>query len=244
MSFNTIAFGGIRIVGPGDSASGNDPLGMPERYFLKREYRSDGDSEHARKAAGEWDTGIYAPDYIVLNLGTNDVSGSSSFTDDYTAFLKKLKSTYPGAKLFVMTPFNGNMKAGVRFAAEAAADPDVILIDTGAWNIKGGADGLHPDPDAHETAAELLYNVLKPYIEKDLEPSASPAAAGDDADNTPGADGEHGNTAEPAKDPDADNTKKRSRLSGIILPLSISGGIVLASALAVIIVYSRGRKKS
>ena len=230
MSLNTISFGGIRVVAPGDNAaaSGNDPLGMPERYFLRREYRSERNSERAVSSAGEWDTGRYAPDYIVLNLGTNDVSGGNVFTDAYAAFLKKLRETYPDATLFVMTPFNGNMGGSVRSAVESADDPKVILIDTSSWGIIGGADGLHPDPQAHERASELLLETLKPYL--------APADAGTAAPEETAAP-----TYSVVTPSCTEVGPKRARSS--VLPLAIAGGAVIAAALAGIMIFAIRKKK-
>lgn len=230
MSFNTIAFGGIRVVAPGDNAaaSGNDPLGMPERYFLRREYRSERNSERAVSSAGEWDTGRYAPDYIVLNLGTNDVSGGNVFTDAYATFLKKLRETYPEATLFVMTPFNGNMGGGVRSAVESADDPKVILIDTSSWGIRGGADGLHPDPQAHEHASELLLETLKPY----LAPAETGTAAPEE-------------TAAPTYSVVTPSSTEvgPKRAGSAALPLAIAGGAVIAAALAAVGIVAVNKRK-
>ena len=48
--FNTVAIGGIRIVERGDNDTGDDPLGMPERYFLNREYKTPITMEEERSA--------------------------------------------------------------------------------------------------------------------------------------------------------------------------------------------------
>ena len=235
MSFSTIAYGGMRVIAPGDNASsGNDPLGMPERYFLNREYNSDGNSERAVRAAGEWDAGVYAPDYIVLNLGTNDVTGGNVFINTYAAFLKKLRETYPEVTLFVMTPFNGNMSSGVRSAVEAANDPKAILIDTSSWGIKGGADGLHPDPAAHERVSELLLDMLKTYITAAEESTAPP-------EETAPPTAEEVTSAQNTPEQSGDNNKSGS---SVLLPLAISGGILVAAALAGVLIFASGKKKS
>ena len=180
--FNVIAFGGCGILN-----TGTDPLVMGERYFKICEKQS-GDT--AATKVEDWDTSRYTPDYIVLNLGTNDSSSygtSDQFKTAYKVFLLKLKSTYPNVKLFVMTPFNGGRYTEIKQLVEELKQEDIILIDSAKWKIMGGADNLHPSPASHITAAEKLYDAIKDIVcvvEATPEPTAEPTPAPTDAPAT------------------------------------------------------------
>ena len=164
--FNTIAYGGIAIAERGENDLGTDPLGMPERYFLNHEYMMKASSDEERAAAQRWDVSKYTPDFIVINLGTNDTFSKQDVIKTGTvSFLKELCASYEKAYIFVMTPFNNNNRAVLRRAVYEADDERVILITTKDWKIEAGSDWLHPAPDQHIRAAELLYETLKPYIE-------------------------------------------------------------------------------
>ena len=166
-SFNTVAFGGIGLV----RVNNGDPLTMGERYFLQREYikSTDGTTrESALAAAGTYDKN-YVPDYIVINLGTNDGSLSSQdFFENYVDFIKDLKEAYPNVVIFCMTPFNGAKEYYIKRVAEEFKK-DVYAIDSAQWGIKEGKD-VHPAPASLDEAAEKLFNVLSEYEEKGTLP--------------------------------------------------------------------------
>ncbi|MBO4327686.1 MAG: hypothetical protein J5950_10480 [Clostridia bacterium] len=243
MRFNTIAYGGIRIVGLGDNNTGNDPLGMPERYFLDREYRSNPTAEAERAAAHRWDTSKYAPDFIVINLGTNDTSATNSqVSAAMLSFLRELRGAYADAVIFVMTPFNGTKASALLEAVAGADDNNIILIDTASWNIKAGSDWLHPAPNEHVRAAGFLLEALTPYIEAAIagptevptdEPiDGSTAAPVDESAASPGAD-----------DADDSDNKVVHRGGSLSAVPFVIGGIVLAAAAAVVALISVRKKK-
>ncbi len=167
-SFNTVAFGGSGIVLEGSP----DPLTMGERYFTSREYlTSDGtDKTAALQAAGTLDASKYVPDYIVINMGTNDSSkDNQTFINNYVSFVTKLREAYPNVTVFCMTPFNGSKAAQVKEAVKAF-DEGVYLIDSAKWGIAGGSDGLHPSPASLNTAADKLFEAIKDYVDNGTEP--------------------------------------------------------------------------
>ena len=173
-SYNTVAFGGSGIVLEGSP----DPLTMGERYFTAREYlSSDGtDKTAALQAAGTLEATKYVPDYIVINMGTND-SGkdNKTFINNYVSFVTKLREAYPNVTVFCMTPFNGSKAAQVKEAVKAF-DNGVYLIDSAKWGITGGADGLHPAPASLDTAADKLFEVIKAYVDNGTSPEPEQVA--------------------------------------------------------------------
>ncbi len=214
--FNIVAFGGI-AVGKGSTSANNDWLSMPERYFKEREHIKATDTSKAISLSiKNWDTTKYKPDYIVINLGTNDSrTDDTTFKTAYVNFINKLRNTYSGVTIFVMTPFNTTKANEIRQVVSMINNSKVILIDSSLWKIPAGSDDLHPAPSAHDTASEKLYQVLDNYLKNGTvpqtnaptnkpttKPSATPKATNGTTENTTAtagatATGEPQNTESP-----------------------------------------------
>ncbi len=158
-SHNTVAFGGITVV-PG--AGSPDTSGMISRYYKLKEYR-EGETN-----VPNWDTSKYVPDYLVINLGTNDVVTDNDFKKGYVNFLEKLRQSYPKSLIFAMSPFGNKYKDAINLAVHQrknAGDNSVIFIDTSGWiSWRDTTDGVHLTVEAQEVAAQKLTNALKMYI--------------------------------------------------------------------------------
>lgn len=90
------------------------------------------------------------PDFIVINLGTNDKNGNiavPTFTADYIATVNAMLKATANTKIFVMVPYGGHY--GVltyRDIVVGVSDPKrTFLVDTtGWWETTDAADGVHP----------------------------------------------------------------------------------------------------
>ena len=170
--YNTIAFGGITMT-PGYGSP--DTMGMLERYFVEREYIS-GDT--AETVIPAWNTSKFVPDYMVINLGTNDwKTPADEFITAYTSFIEKIQQTYPEITIFVMTPFNGQFAAQIRSIVAQCDDENVILIDAATWGIPGGEDNLHPDAASHDVAAQKLYEAITAALDPNVTPTPTPTSS-------------------------------------------------------------------
>lgn len=120
--------------------------------------RFDG-APHSRLSSGSLSP---APDYIVVNIGTNDRSGNqSTVCTTMTALLGALRTAAASATIIVIVPFGGGSRGsgttlGITggFNAYQAATPDTkcYLIDIGnvtgmtyVGASKSSADGTHPN---------------------------------------------------------------------------------------------------
>ena len=170
--YNTVAFGGITMT-PGYGSP--DTSGMVNRYFLEREFLS---SDTEQTVVPEWDTSKFKPDYMVINLGTNDSGASAAdFTAAYKEFIEKVQDAYPEITIFAMTPFNGQKAAQIRDIVKELNDSKIILIDSATWGIPGGEDNLHPTAASHDVAAQKLYEAITQALNPTTTtPSESPAA--------------------------------------------------------------------
>jgi lysophospholipase L1-like esterase len=130
------------------------------------------------------------PDYIFVNLGTNDKPFNSSenslnFNVTTTAYtwLKTARQKAPGAEIFIIDPFNQTKNAQLsaaitRYQQEFPNDKKVHNLNLGAEGAQGlrgstlpyvytpsfAVDGVHPTSSRHKTLAGLLFDKIKPIV--------------------------------------------------------------------------------
>ncbi|MGW3956019.1 SGNH/GDSL hydrolase family protein [Streptomyces sp. NPDC004752] len=164
LSHNTVAFGGIAVAA---GSGGPDSTGMVSRYTKLSEYVP-GESN-----VPEWDTSKYVPDYLVVNLGTNDPSTGTkapNFKPAYLKFLENLRTYYPDAVIFAMTPFNTAHRDEISETVatrNAAGDAKVIHIETAGWidTATETTDGTHPTVAAQEKISVKLATAIQNYLD-------------------------------------------------------------------------------
>jgi hypothetical protein len=111
----------------------------------------------------------YAPDAIVINMGTNDgLAPNTLFQTTYISFLKKLRDTFPNTLIFAMVPFNNTHFVEIWNAVnerQSKNDFKVIFVNTFEW-LTGNytTDGIHPSIASHEIAANKLKAVMQPWL--------------------------------------------------------------------------------
>lgn len=90
------------------------------------------------------------PDFIVINLGTNDKNGNISvptFSADYISTVNAMLKETSNTKIFVMVPFGGHYGV-LTYRDIVTGVTDVkrtFMVDTtGWWETTDAADGVHP----------------------------------------------------------------------------------------------------
>jgi len=123
----------------------------------------------------------FAPDIITVAYGTNDWSGQERerTVTNANAFYARLRSLYPNAKIFAITPIwrgdddrvtkVGTFEEGVQIVKDAAAAQEGIVIVDGAKMIphlrEVCADKyLHPNDYGFKFYANALFDAIKPYL--------------------------------------------------------------------------------
>jgi len=114
-----------------------------------------------------WDFSVWQPDVVVVNAGTNDVSGGVSaeeFTNGALAFMKQIRGVYPRAKILWCY---GMMNRQFHEAAEEAVRRFNETDDGAAYLPlrevllgEGGAVG-HPNVKGHTARAVLVTEEIK-----------------------------------------------------------------------------------
>jgi lysophospholipase L1-like esterase len=110
-----------------------------------------------------------APDFILINLGTNDQYSTSEFVPAYTKLLREIQRHCPQTVIFAMRPFHGESFHGddVAKIVKMMDDPRIIYIDSSGWMDAGDfTDGAHPNVPGSRKAATHLEEALRPYISR------------------------------------------------------------------------------
>ncbi|MFE2038892.1 SGNH/GDSL hydrolase family protein [Streptomyces scopuliridis] len=163
LSHNTVAFGGIAVAA---GSGGPDATGMVSRYTKLSEYIP------GESGVPAWGTSQYVPDYLVINLGTNDPSTGTkapNFKPAYMTFLENARTYYPDAMIFAMTPFNGahrNEISETVSVRNSTGDAKVIHIETSGWIdvATETTDGTHPTVAAQDKISHKLAASLQGYL--------------------------------------------------------------------------------
>jgi hypothetical protein len=132
-----------------------------------------------------WNFNQYTPDIVVINIGTNDGNGAgvptNTFQTSYLNFLKFIRGKFPKAHIFALRTFGGYMATQTQNAATQlinAGDSRIHYVNTTNWLVRSdfASDGLHPSDDGQKKAANLIANILKPYVDSIASASTAVAA--------------------------------------------------------------------
>ena len=157
-----IAFSGVALA-TGFGFFG-DKTGFDQYYFRLMNCN--------HKETDAWDFSRI-PEFVVINLGTNDVKdgkrpSDAEFAVTYASFLRAIRAKLPHPDLVAMRPFGGFQAEGIRQAVaelNRAGDSRVHYVDTTGWLDPGDfSDGIHPTVAGHAKAAARLAAALKPFV--------------------------------------------------------------------------------
>ena len=99
---------------------------------------------------------------IFVHEGTNDGGAgvsAAAFEAALMLFVAKLRSTHPGARIYLIRPFNGMYAANIAYAATVNG---AAFVDTSGWLTAAHfKDGTHLTPDGHVTAAGRLIAFVR-----------------------------------------------------------------------------------
>ena len=108
-------------------------------------------------------TGDFYPDYIVINHGINDYSGTAeAFITAYTAVIERLRVKYPGVPIFIVYPFmtnSANNKFVTGMETLANRYSNVYFVPTLGWN-GATTDGTHLSVAGAKSNAEKLSKAI------------------------------------------------------------------------------------
>ena len=126
------------------------------------------------------DFSAFRPDYIVLNLGTNDLSWCQAdeargqyFSEQYTAFLKTVRRNNPGARILCAlgamgTGLNPALQQAVENYRRETGDGQVRLLmleEQNAVRDGYGAD-YHPSAITQRLLAEKVTDAVREWMKK------------------------------------------------------------------------------
>lgn len=112
------------------------------------------------------------PDYILVSLGTNDITSKPQVSPG--DFFTKLKGVYPHSKIIAITPFkryditqNSDLIAA-QIKAAAARLEDILIIDGKQVEIsrKQLLDGVHFNDTAAQSVARFVFEKTQEFFNK------------------------------------------------------------------------------
>ncbi len=126
----------------------------------------------------EWDFSKFQPDYVVINLGTNDASYTKSdkekvmdYVDSYVEFIKVIREKNPDAHIICsLGVMGGELMVGVKKAVETyTGETGDTNISSFSFTIQDGnkngyAADWHPTEASHDIAAAELTEYMKSLI--------------------------------------------------------------------------------
>lgn len=123
----------------------------------------------------DWDFSKFQPDFVVINLGTNDASYTKGdkekvleYADAYAEFLKVVREKNPNAHIICSLGVMGaDLMVGVKKAAEKYTEEtgdtniSTFQFKTQDGNANGYAADWHPTAKTHDIAAAELTEYIK-----------------------------------------------------------------------------------
>jgi hypothetical protein len=113
-----------------------------------------------------YDFGLYSPDLVVVNLGTNDFSApldKPAFVSDYVAFLGAIRQRRPDATIVCVTwkHWGATNEALVTQAVTTFGDPKVLTTEFEIKSNEGLGCDSHPNLVTHARLGDELTTFVK-----------------------------------------------------------------------------------
>jgi hypothetical protein len=114
-----------------------------------------------------WDTSLYIPDAIIINVGTNDYSHGDpnpEYRNTMVDLISQLQISYPSAMVYVVVSpmLLDDLRTSQKNALSALTNNKVKLIE---WAVNYGGDGFgclyHPNKVTNMQFAKVLADTLK-----------------------------------------------------------------------------------
>ena len=121
-------------------------------------------------AAGAANLSAFVPDFVVINIGTND-RPSASWNAIYLGVLRRLRSAWPAAYFLLgCAPFNHGFDSSIKAVIAGFADPAnrTAFLDFGDFSKIERGCYSHPSLDGHKTMAgsvvAAIHAVASPVL--------------------------------------------------------------------------------
>ena len=127
-----------------------------------------------------WDFSVFQPDFVVINLGTNDMSYCRDdaekiqrYSDEYVEFLKSVRAHNPGARILCLLGIMGEALCPAMEAAAAkyralTGDTRVRALSVADQRPEDGyGTAFHPSPITHQKLAGRVTDALASWTREE-----------------------------------------------------------------------------
>ena len=178
--YSLVSYSGHGIIS-GYTGNGEKSEGQLVPKLYEQFARTYGSSQGYYSEADEWDFGRFVPDFVVINLGTNDYSYTgideekiADYRTSYVDFLKTVRKNNPKAHIIGSLGVMGDnlypaIEEAVRdYTAETGDDHVSAFHFTPQNGSTGFAADWHPTEATHEIAAKELAKYITSLMQDDI----------------------------------------------------------------------------
>lgn len=173
--YSVVAFSGYGVLSGATSGGRINSEATIFKYYDKAITNKSFESEEMKI----WDSSKFSPDFVVINLGTNDAMYCSTFerrnafAEEYEKLLNLVREKNPNAYIIcVLTDVNNSLFPSIETAVESfkenTGDERITasILDFDMGENGTVVDG-HPSAAANQTAAENLTQMIKAVLDED-----------------------------------------------------------------------------
>lgn len=126
---------------------------------------------------GDWDFSSFSPDYIMINLGTNDDSyckeykdRQEHFRDEYVNFIKQVRSYNPSSKIICVLGLMGDrlypyVEEAVSIYIKVTGDTNICCFPiTPQDSSNGYGADYHPSCLSHKLASKAVSDNMRSFL--------------------------------------------------------------------------------
>jgi len=171
--YSMVSFSGFGIVS-GYTSGNKNTVSLVPKYYDKLGFSWGSTINGKNPSTIKWNFSSFKPDFVVINLGTNDASYTkfnsdkvTEFVNEYVSFLKTVRANNPEAYIICSLGIMGqDLCPAVSKAVEAyKTQTKDIKIDVLKFDNQNMADGIaadwHPSEKTHQKAAVKLAMKIK-----------------------------------------------------------------------------------
>lgn len=176
--YSMVSASGFGVISGYTSNSQKNTTSILPKYYDKLGFTWGSSINGIKPDKIDWDFNQFIPDFVVINLGTNDNSyvqkdsdKTEQFKNGYNAFVKDIRSKNPEATIICALGMMGTdlCKAVEEMVEDYKKETGDMKIISVRFTNQNAADGIvadwHPSEKTHDKAALVLKSKIRGFLE-------------------------------------------------------------------------------